>query len=172
MPSPSQPYEYSPAPQLIFILLFVIFPLIYACGRLVQTVLYSVACSLHYMFAFAIEFIYGDEIHLSQPSYPGAVSSTDESDQDEFGGPCEPKQLASKVDPSKQRLPQNLSLTDHSDLSLTEGPSKTDDSAGDSGTEDRPVSAEMEEGFKRVATAHGSVSIRKRHPHLESSSTL
>uniref|UniRef100_A0A1I8EC94 Uncharacterized protein n=1 Tax=Wuchereria bancrofti TaxID=6293 RepID=A0A1I8EC94_WUCBA len=72
MPSPSSPLEYRPTPHFILIIVLVIFPLIYLCGRLVVTSCFVLAFVLKSMFSPVLQFLYRKEL-IPMQQIPGYV---------------------------------------------------------------------------------------------------
>ncbi|VDO23712.1 unnamed protein product [Brugia timori] len=62
MPSPSSPLEYRPTPHFILIIVFVILPFIYLCGRLVVTSCFVLVFVLKSMFSPVLQLLYRKEL--------------------------------------------------------------------------------------------------------------
>lgn len=74
MPSPSSPLEYRPTPHLILIIIFVILPLVYLCGRLVVRSCFVLLFVLKSMFSPILQLLYGNEVTpISQICYASSL---------------------------------------------------------------------------------------------------
>ncbi|KAM3721105.1 Uncharacterized protein ACO02O_08952 [Dirofilaria immitis] len=62
MPSPSSPLEYRPTPHFVLIILFVLFPLIYLCGRLTVTAFSVLVLIFKSMFSPILQLLYDNEL--------------------------------------------------------------------------------------------------------------
>ncbi|KAE9555283.1 hypothetical protein FO519_001534 [Halicephalobus sp. NKZ332] len=61
MMGPDDPFNYKPTAEFMFIILFVVFPLIYLCGKLVTYLLWQVLRCMRYLLVSLYEFYYADE---------------------------------------------------------------------------------------------------------------
>uniref|UniRef100_A0A7E4V523 Transmembrane protein n=1 Tax=Panagrellus redivivus TaxID=6233 RepID=A0A7E4V523_PANRE len=62
MMGPRDPFLYTPTPHLICIILFVIFPLIYICGRIVTYLLWQTALCFKYLVLAFLDLYRDDEV--------------------------------------------------------------------------------------------------------------
>ena len=61
MMGPDDPFNYKPTVEFFFILFFVVFPLIYLCGKLVTYLIWQILRCMRYLLISLYELYYADE---------------------------------------------------------------------------------------------------------------
>ena len=63
---PDDPFNYKPTIEFFFIIFFVVFPLIYLCGKLVTYLIWQILRCMRYLLISLYEFYYADEFEAAR----------------------------------------------------------------------------------------------------------